>query len=352
MREVSRLFIFLTVFAFSTIHTTAQQELRKPVRVLVDVSKDGGLWWFPQAHTFNANAYHQGKHLADLMRAKGWKVIELPRGEVITFDKLREADIVIRPPAFFNYKADEVSAYQQSVLAGTRLILLGGGATDVDPIAEGFGLRFDSFNGFGSVKQWTPHPLTANIQCCDLPWTPLSEMPSSAVVLASLNQLEPNRLPVLGYLPYGSGYVVFVGNALTHPSLFDSVTNAVARLSIEDIQQVSMGQPVVAERSLEPRPKLIEPISDATLPQPYSAEWRFDWEDVPGAKGYEIVILGRTAVFPLAQMRTVKSEHTIPISQGYIAAHNLLGWSWRVRAQNANGTWGPWSNVLRFNVSK
>lgn len=358
MREVGRyinswlsaLLVCLAIPALTNFNSTAkgQEASRRSVRVLIDASKDGGLWWFPQAHTFNAAEYHQGKPFADLIRAKGGKVIELPRGEVITFDKLRDADVVIRLPAFFSYTKDEASAYQQSVIAGTRLILLGGGFSDFDAVTQIFGLRFESLSRFGSVKQWIPHQLTANIQCCDLPWTPLSDVPPSAVILAWLNQIEP----VLGYLPYGSGYVVFVGNALTHRSLFDGLISTVARNTLSDMQRIPMDQPMTAQQTLELPPQLLEPIANATLPQPHVGEWRFDWEDVPGVKGYELVVLGGSAVFPLVQKKTSKSEHTLPISQGYIAAHNLLGWSWRVRAQYANGTWGPWSDERRFNVKR
>jgi hypothetical protein len=58
------------------------------LRVLVETSKDGGLWWFPRGRSFNPNEYHQGKVLADFMRGMGWKVTELPRGDIITFENL------------------------------------------------------------------------------------------------------------------------------------------------------------------------------------------------------------------------------------------------------------------------
>ena len=361
MREVSyyiksstaALIASLAVLAFTNLHGTvqAQAESRKPVRVLIDASKDGGLWWFPQAKTFNPNAYHQGKALADFMRAKGWSVAEAPRGEKITFDKLRDADIVIRTPVFFKYAEDEINAYQQGVIAGTRLILMGGGSYEGDAVAEAFGLRFESLSHFGSVKQWIPHPLTANIECCDFSWTPLSDLPESAVALAWLNQAEPNRRPVLGYLPYGDGYVVFVGQGFTHRLLFDSLINTVTRYPLGEIGQLPVVERVVAQQTMELPPQLLEPIADAALPQPYVGEWRFDWEDIPGVKGYEIVVLGPAAAFPLVRRKTISSEHAVPVSEGYIAAHNLRGWSWRVRAQHADGTWGPWSNVRRFNIN-
>ena len=46
--------------------------------VLIDASRDGGVWWFPQVAPFSAEAGHQGKALADHMRGLGYFVEELP----------------------------------------------------------------------------------------------------------------------------------------------------------------------------------------------------------------------------------------------------------------------------------
>lgn len=327
----------------------------KRLRVLIDASKDGGLWWFPQGRTFDPKQGHQGKPLADLIRSKGWEVVELPRGEVITLDKLRDVDIVVRPPIYSDYSADEVVAYRDSVIGGTRLLLLGGGGANTDSLAAMFGLRFDSLSRFGSVRQWIPHPLSANVAGQDLSWTSVSESPSGAVMLAWLNQAEADPRPVLGYLPYGSGYVVFVGHAFISPdsnrSSFGSLISSLARYSVEELRQLPLPAPVVVAASLEVAPRLMEPVADATLPQPEAGEWRFDWEDAPGAKGYEIVVLGPAAIFPVVNTRTTTSDFVLAPRSGYVADHNLRGWSWRVRAQNGNGTWGPWSRIRRFNVT-
>lgn len=173
-------------------------------------------------------------------------------------------------------------------------------------------------------------------------------------MLAWLNQGKTNPRPVIGYLPYGQGYVVFVGQAListpSDRSFTGSLVNSVARYALEEMKQFPKTGRVLAEEPVGLAPRLIEPISDATLPQPNAGEWRFDWEDVPGAKSYEIVILGASAAFPL-RARTTTSDHVFADRESYIAEHNLLGWSWRVRAQYQNGTWGPWSRIRRFNVN-
>jgi hypothetical protein len=328
---------------------------QRSLRVLVDASKCGGLWWFPQGPTFDQAKHHQGKAFADFMRRKGWQVTELPRGEVITFDKLRDADIVIRPPAYFGYSAEEVMAYHQSVTAGTRLLLIGGGANP-DAVAQFFGLRFEPETRFAPVRRWIPHPFTQNIDSFSTAWTAISEAPAGAVVLAWLSREEDNPRPALGYLPYGNGYVVFMSQSLIEPgpsSAFNSnLVNALVRYRSEEIRQIPVGPPVVANESTGMPPVLLEPVAGATLPQPESADWRFDWDDVPGAKSYELVVLGPSAMFPLFHVTTTKSEFIAPARQGYIVDANLEGWSWRVRTHYGGTTCGPWTASRRFNVMR
>ena len=123
------------LFLFLLVSLAGTAQAQRPLRVLIDASKDGGLWWFPQSNTFDPAKHHQGKPLADFMRSKGWQVVELPRGEVITFEKLRRVEVVVRPPAYFPYSVSEVEAYRDSVIAGTRLLLMGGSVSGSDPVA-------------------------------------------------------------------------------------------------------------------------------------------------------------------------------------------------------------------------
>lgn len=347
-------FVVLSLGANPDQKAVAQRDAGKPLRVLVDASKCGGLWWFPQgAGAFDPAQPHQGKALADFMRYKGWQVTELPRGEVITFDKLRDADIVIRPPSFFDYTLPEVDAYYQAVMAGTRLLLVGSSTTN-DMVAQIFGVRFEPYTRFASVRRWIPHPFTENIDSANVAWTPINEVPPAATVLAWLSPTETNSRPALGYLSYGKGYIVFMSQPLIAPgpssSFSSSLINSLARYTPEEIRQFPIASPRFGRESKGIPPALLEPVAGATLPQPETAEWRFDWDDVPGAKSYEIVVLGPAAMFPMLHTSTTNSEYVAPIKQGYIWEKNLEGWSWRVRALYGGASSGPWSPARRFNV--
>ena len=355
--KLSKLTVLCLACLILLVSSETLQAQKKTLRVLVDASKDGGLWWFPQGAgaVFDPRQPHQGKPLADMMRAEGWEVVELPRGAVITAERLRDFDLIIRPPAYFRYTADEAMAYFESIVAGARVLLLGGGGgPNNDKLAETFGLRFEPRSRFGSLKQWTSHPLTAEIDCCDVAWTAVSEAPNNAVLLAWFNRGEVNPRPVLGYLSYGKGYLVFTGQSLIpipRGRKFPlSLIRALARHSVDDIRQAP-GTLVFAEESFETAPQLVDPVAEALLPQPGIGEWWFDWDDVPNAQGYEIVILGPSASFPAIRARSNTSEFRSVRSTGYIADPNLNGWSWRVRALYQNGKWGPWSGIRRFNVA-
>ena len=354
-RLVAVCFVVLLMPANPDNEVVAQVDSGRALRVVVDASKCGGLWWAPQSGPFDPRQPHQGKALADFMRRKGWQVIEVPRGEVITFERLREADIVIRPPAFFDYTLKEMDAYQQSVLAGTRLLLIGSGRHN-DIVAHIFGVRFEPHTRFAPVRRWVPHPFTENIDAANVAWTPIVETPPAAVVLAWLSQEETNSRPVLGYLPYGKGYVVFMSQPLISPgpasSFSSSLINSLARYTPDEVRAVPLAVPVGTGASRGLPPRLLEPLAGATLPQPETAEWWFDWDDVPGAKSYEIVVLGPAAMFPLFHTSTTKSEYAAPVRPGYIWDANLEGWSWRVRAQYSDAAWGPWSVARRFNVTR
>lgn len=349
----------LIVIPFETLQAAETQAQKKPFRVLVDASKDGGLWWFPQGEggVFDPRQPHQGKPLADLLRRQQWEVVELPRGDVITVEKLRDFDLIIKPPAYFSYTADEAMAYLNSIVAGARVLLLGGGnAANNDAITQMFGLRFESRSRFGSLKQWMSHPLTADVECCNVAWTAVSEAPNNAVLLAWFNRGEVNPRPVLGYLHYGNGCVVFVGQTLipvsTGRAFPLTLIKALARHSIDELRSLPQGPLVFAEEGFETAPRLAEPVAEAILPQPGMGEWRFDWDDVPSAKEYEIVVLGPDAAFPAIRARSTTSEfiQTVRPATHIIDAH-LSGWSVRVRVLYDNGKWGPWSQIRRFNVA-
>ena len=79
--------------------------------ILVDASRDGGGWWFPQTPSLcDPDAHHQGKALADYLKSLGFTVTELCQGEMITPELLAPFDIIVQAGCWHSQSV--VIAYQ------------------------------------------------------------------------------------------------------------------------------------------------------------------------------------------------------------------------------------------------
>jgi hypothetical protein len=168
-------------------------ELRSDKNILVDASKDGGVWWFPQSPLtgFSEIAEHQGQVLADYLRSLGFHVDELGRGAVITDHLLEKYSRIIRAAAFFDYSNDEIEAYKNFLKRPGAILLLQDhlSYSTNDQLSELLGVKFKGAVN-GSIANFTAHEITAGIG--DLPFiagavVTNAENNPNIVVLGSLN---------------------------------------------------------------------------------------------------------------------------------------------------------------------
>jgi hypothetical protein len=133
--------------------------------ILVDASKDGGGWWFPQgSSSFSDSANHQGKPLADYLRSLGYHVDELPRGAIITNELLKNYSKIIRVPAFFDYSDEELAAYKNFMNKPGAILLLQDHLSYPanDKLSEFLGLDFKGAIE-GVITNFADHEITNNI---------------------------------------------------------------------------------------------------------------------------------------------------------------------------------------------
>jgi len=134
--------------------------------ILVDASKDGGVWWWPQTQSngYSENKDHQGKPLVDYLKNLGYEVDELPLGAIITTDLLRKYSKVIRPAAFFGYSADEISAYQSFLADSSSLLLMSDHMqyTTNDLLSVKLGVFFEGVY-WADITSFKPHPITNGV---------------------------------------------------------------------------------------------------------------------------------------------------------------------------------------------
>ena len=207
--------------------TATATKVRPGTSVLIDSSRDGGVWWFPQAGPFDPNAPHQGKAVADYLRSTGYAVTELPRPFEITTELLEQYSVVVRAGEFGSYTDSELDAYRAYVSSGGKLLLLHD-SDHFDLLGPVFGLEFaGTTRGNMTVALAEPHPVTEGVP----PFTygvgsGLILVPASALILGhmaeggfldlndngALDEGEPPSPPVMGLMSFGQGRIVFAGD--------------------------------------------------------------------------------------------------------------------------------------------
>ncbi len=161
--------------------------------ILVDASRDGGVWWFPQSIEtgFSQEEEHQGQLFADYLRTQGYQVDELPRGTKITADLLCKYNKVIRAGKHGQYTADELNVYESFLNRGSSLILISEFVhqNSRDMLAERLGIRFIGM-AKAIVSEFAQHPLTQDIK-------PFYYNAGSVILDKDINE----NIEVLGWIP-------------------------------------------------------------------------------------------------------------------------------------------------------
>ncbi|HEY1112150.1 MAG TPA: hypothetical protein VGE66_01255 [Chitinophagaceae bacterium] len=176
-------------------------------KILVDASRDGGVWWYPQhpGTGFDAGAPHQGKALADYLRSLGFVVDELPRGAEITGELLGQYDKVIRANAFNQYTPSELTAYNAFLDRPSALLLLQDHHknTTNDNLSERLGLPFSGAQS-GTITRFAPHDITRGVT--SLYYVAGSVIPNP----------DPKKITVLGTLTASADSTASAAMGIVH----------------------------------------------------------------------------------------------------------------------------------------
>lgn len=145
----------------------------RPATVLIDPTHDGGTWWFPQAAStpagFKSDLPHQGKTLADYLRARGFKVTELGRGGTMSPDSMMTFAVIIRAGFYADelrpgYAQQDLDVYEAYTHCPRTLIVLS------EYLRPGRRDGLADFLGFplegqltGDITDFATHPITEGV---------------------------------------------------------------------------------------------------------------------------------------------------------------------------------------------
>ncbi len=77
--------------------------------------------------------------------------------------------------------------------------------------------------------------------------------------------------------------------------------------------------------------------------------WFFDWEDVPKASRYHLIVQSATAPNPVVDQDNIRTSEWNYVSKGFVSDQFRHNWTWKVRAL-VDDEWTDWSEVRRFSV--
>ena len=207
-----------------------------PYRILVDASRDGGLWWAPQDGFYDPNQPHLGRRLADNLRGRGIDVQEIPRRaesvktSVVDFQILSNFDLVIRVNGGTQYSAEEMGGYSCYLANGGKVIFLSDARPpgEEDLLAEWLDLDFrGESRGENKITTLTPHPITDGMTSLVYGvGSGIFATPNPATILGTLSPetfidldgngtadpAEPTAASAMGVVQWGSGTCFFLGD--------------------------------------------------------------------------------------------------------------------------------------------
>ena len=175
--------------------------------ILVDASRDGGVWWYPQSGSFNPSIDHQGTALVNYLGSLGYIVEELPRGAIITREKLRRFDLVIRAGHYGAYTSEEIAAYQEFLNRKTALLLVSEHSAQLqdDQLAAYLGLSFEG-SYTTDITQFNAHSITQGVTA------------HRFIAGSVIRNPDPNKIITLGYFSDATITNAAAMGIVKHPS--------------------------------------------------------------------------------------------------------------------------------------
>jgi hypothetical protein len=184
--------------------------------ILIDATRDGGLWWYPQGGTFNPNAWHQGAVLADYLRSFGFTVKELPRGAIVSWDEIKNYKNIIRAGNFGNYTMQELLAYDSFLTRSSSLLLIADHLANSsnDNLSQHLGLAFTG-SYTGTITPINNHMIITGVNTIPYIAGSVIMQPDGdrMTILGNVNTTDPTvSYAAMGILHHPSSKIFFIGD--------------------------------------------------------------------------------------------------------------------------------------------
>ena len=221
--------LFFIILAFCLIGScsTETDGTVYPSEIVINASKGGGVWWYPQGVDCDTTVTHQGKSIVDYLKREGFLVYESCREENIDLDEFPNIKLLIVAGSFFPLNYSESKNIADYVRNGGKLMLL----LDHTPnngLPYHLGLDFRKTNTNEVIIEFKEHEITGNrsYEHAIVGISGLNKSDNIVDVIARLSEAsfldtnyngvqdddEVNAPIVIGTIQFGQGTVLFSGD--------------------------------------------------------------------------------------------------------------------------------------------
>ncbi|HUP21098.1 MAG TPA: carboxypeptidase-like regulatory domain-containing protein [Gemmatimonadota bacterium] len=232
-------------------------------------------------------------------------------------------------PLFFDMSLEPASNLQDAVTAGLCVADTGPLAPPNATVAGRLQLASPDPNNPGQIVFWPVVAAPSGVDCSDLAFAPTGWQKDLFALLGPAARLfevapawaDPGSL--------GGSMTSFSPVAATDPDTTGSTTPAL--LAPASGATIAQNDPATADEDCT--------FSNGT----WGFLIPFDWTDVAGAASYDLEMMLQSAAVPAIEVNVADSDYLHVECTGFVVDVNLTGWTWKVRAVDANNVAGPWS---------
>ncbi len=228
----------------------ASNEAIYPSEIVINASKGGGAWWFPQGVDCDSAVGHQGKGLVDYLRGEGFSVYETCREEDIFLNQFPNIQLLIVAGSYLPYgmaESEEIACYVEN--GGNLMLLLDHSHTN-NILPWHLGLQFWKTNTNDVIIEFQKHYITGNrsyehpingvsaLNRSKNPVDVIARLSAATYLDTNYNEIkdpeEVNAPIVIGTMQFGKGKVLFSGDInIWHYEANDLFKNAVSWFDLE-----------------------------------------------------------------------------------------------------------------------
>lgn len=166
-----RYILFLLILIFISCNKQDDDTLNKEVDtlnklevdILINASKGGGVWWYPQYPDYNPNLPHQGKSTVDSLKSYEFSVYEIGRGEFVDMNDYHVSGLLIIPGSYRTFSDIEIQQILDFLNSGGNLLIL----VDHNPknsLTHALNLDFQPINFGGATVEYESHPISEGLE--------------------------------------------------------------------------------------------------------------------------------------------------------------------------------------------